>query len=152
MGHPLSNFEFHLISLSFHEWREGNRSLLVNGYHKIWYLWIMYIGLKTDFRCQISLFLVWLKEHSSNGTWGWWWGWGGGLCSSAYNSLSFQARHLILVLKDRGQLSYCKLSLLWPFFQNLKKVIWHLVDSEEPKKVKVGGLGPNFMEWIFIWI
>ena len=50
---------------------------------------------------NIEMLLVRLKEHSSNGTW-WWWR----LCSSAYNSLSFQARHLILVLKDRGQLSY----------------------------------------------
>ena len=89
-------------------------------------------------------------EHSSNGTRG---GGGGGFCSSAYNSLSFHARHLILVLKDRGQLSYFEtivtLTIFLKIFPKSQKSNF-TADSEEPKKVKVAGFGPNFMEWVFI--
>ena len=49
------------------------------------------------YNCVISA----TPEHSSIATWGW-----DGFSSSANNSLNFQPRELILVLEDRGQLSY----------------------------------------------
>ena len=66
-----------------------------------------------------SLFLVWLTEHSSKGIEGM------GFCSSAYYSISFHPKILILVLKDRRNNLYLEsisiLPILILFFSKISK-------------------------------
>ena len=84
-----------------------------------------------------------LKEHSSNDKRGG--GGGGGFFLSARISLSFQARHLILVLKDRGQKSYLEstfiLAIFSIFFSKSQKSNLTLSGLRRPEKSQSWRIG-----------
>ena len=83
----------------------------------------------------LSVFLVWRAEHSSNGIRG------GVFCSSAYYSISFHPRNLILLLKDRRQNSYLESIAIFPililFFPKYQKTNLNACrNPKNPKKYK----------------